>query len=277
MAIIDVVTFNGEYDLFELRYQMLKDYVDEFILVEARTTFSGQPKPLYSLAEEVFYDPIPTWPKVKVWEIDENWTEQEKQLAFDSPNTLGAAHWTREFLQKESIKKALAHLNDTDIVFVGDTDEIWSPKALEIKALPLKLKLDVYTYYLNNRSSEQFWGTLVAPYYLIQGACLNHLRTRAPKSKKSLGWHFTSLAHSLEKKLTDSYTHESYATPEVLENVAYNIENNRDFLGRDFAYKTDESQWPQYLKDHRANYTNLLAIEKSNEPGASRTSNAPEN
>ncbi len=235
---------------------MLKDHVDQFIVCEAATTFSGETKPLYFKEIQHLY------PDVIYYVIDENWTEEEKLLAWSSPNTLGAAHWTREFLQKESIKKALIGLNSDDIVMIGDCDEIPDmTKVLKIKSWPLKLKLDVYTYYLNNKSTEQFWGTLVAPYGLIKNNCLNHLRTRAPKSKNILGWHFTSMAKDLPKKLTDSYTQESYATPEVLENLAYNIEHNRDFLGRDFEYKTDESQWPHFLKKNRAKYQNLLRQE----------------
>lgn len=251
MAVIDVVTFNGEYELFELRYNILKPYVDQFIVCEAPTTFSGEPKPLY------FRDVEHKYAKTSYFVIDENWSEEEKMLAWESPNTVGAAHWTREFLQKESIKKALVGLVSSDLVFIGDVDEIWDKKVLYIKSWPLKLKLDVYTYYLNNHSNEQFWGTLVAPYEVIKNSCLNHLRTRAPKSKRNLGWHFTSMAKDLERKLTDSYTQESYATPTVLQNLAYNIEHNRDFLGRNFSYSTDESSWPDYLKRNKEHYAQL--------------------
>ncbi len=256
MAIIDVTTFNGEYDLFEIRYHMLKDYVDEFIVCEARTTFSGLDKPLYAEADDVFYDPISQWPKVTYHIIDENWTEEEKQVAWASPNTGGAAHWTREFLQKESIKKALTHLKDDDTVFIGDVDEIWSPNALKLIG-PFKLKLKVYTYYLNNRSSEVFYGPIKAQYGQIKNLILNHLRTNAPRTKNYFGWHFTSMKDSLRKKLTDSYTHESYATPQVLENLEYNIENNQDFLGRNFTYHLDESEWPDYLQENREKYKDL--------------------
>ncbi len=259
MKIIDVCSFNGEFELWDLHYNVLKDHVDQFIVCEAPTTFSGKEKPLY------FKEISHLYPDVSYYDIDENWTEEEKMLAWNSPNTAGAPHWTREFLQKESIKKALIHLNDNDLVFIGDVDEIWSPSALKHKNLPLKLKLGVYTYYLNNRSSEEFWGTLMATYGQIRESCLNHLRTRAPKSKHLNGWHFTSMAKELPRKLTDSYTQESYATPEVLNNLAYNIENNKDFLGRDFTYTTDESGWPKFLRENKQNYRGLC-IPTNGEP-----------
>ena len=34
--------------------------------------------------------------------------------------------WLKEFYQKELIKNALVNLNDDDICFVSDVDEIWN-------------------------------------------------------------------------------------------------------------------------------------------------------
>lgn len=252
--IIDVCTFNGEYELWNLHYNALKDYVDKFIVCEFDITFAGETKPFYS-------DQIDRtkYPKAQfVLHSGDNWTEEEKQVAWASPNTGGAAHWTREFLQKESIKKALEYCGaqDEDTVFIGDVDEIWSPNALRLVGL-YKLKLRVYTYYLNNRSSEVFYGPIKAKYRDIKNLILNHVRTNAPRTNKDFGWHFTSMAVSLRKKLTDSYTHESYATPQVLNNLEYNIEHNQDFLGRDFTYEINEQDWPEYLVHNREKYKEL--------------------
>ena|SRR3990167_5517065 len=121
-----------------------------------------------------------------------------------------------------------------------------------------KLKLRVYTYYLNNWSSEEFAGTLVGKWGEIKNECLNHLRSNTKWTQDYYGWHFTSMHHQLAKKLTDSYTEEDYAHPRVLNELQNNIENNRDFLGRNFTYKVDESQWPDYLKKNREKYLHLL-------------------
>lgn len=248
--VIDAITFNGESDLFDLRYNVLKEYVDEFIVIEFDTTFSGATK------EPSF--PYDEYPDVTYCFNTEKIWSKYNELAALSPQTQGAMHWKTEFAQKESIKDCLTHLNDKDIVFIGDVDEMWSPSALKHRQLPLKLKLGVYTYYLNNRSTEEFWGTLMATYGQIKGQTLNHLRQNAPKSKHLNGWHFTSMKDKLHKKLTDSYTHDSYATPEVLNNLAYNIEHNKDFLGRNFEYTLDETGWPTYLKENREKYKHLL-------------------
>lgn len=255
MAIIDVVMYNGEEEIWDLHYHILKDSVDEFIVVEARTTFSGKPKELYFPKIQAKYE------RVKYFVIDENYSPGEILQAENSPNTQGADHWTNEFLQKESIKKALIHLKDDDVVFVGDCDEIWNPEHLIFLRnvqKPEKLKLQVYTYYLNNLSSEEFWGTIVSRYQWIKDECLNHIRTNAMKTLGEYGWHFTSLAKDLPRKLDDSYTKESYNTKEIQENLEKNIKENKDFLGRDFTYRTTELDWPQCLRDNREKYQHLL-------------------
>lgn len=250
--VIDVCTYNGEKELWDIHYNCLKDHVDEFIVVEFDKTFSG--------ADKLFTFPQKQYPLVKYWRSYDFEYQKYRNLAESSPNTVGADHWKREFMQKEAIKEAFTHLSDYDTVFIGDVDEIWNPKMLQISSTPLKLKLEVYTYYLNNLSSEQFWGTVKTPYQVIKNMCLNDLRTKAPRSNFIGGWHFTSMggAESVHKKLTDSYTQESYATPQVLDNLAYNIASGHDFLGRDFTYKTDDSNWPQYLRDNRDQYKHLL-------------------
>lgn len=255
MAIIDVISYNGEADLLEMRLTMLDPYVDQFIICEAKTTFSGREKPLYFDQQGDRFD---KWQhKIKYYICSEQ-DDRLWDMAWKSTNTQGASHWKREFVQKEEIKKALTHLQDSDIVFVGDCDEIWSPEVIfnEISE-PTKLRLRVYTYYLNNRSSEEFCGTLHARYKDIKSACLNHLRTYAKRGDVFHGWHFTSMAAGLKQKLLDSYTEESYANETVMRNLEENINSIKDFLGRPFTYWKDETEWPQYLKDNKDKYLHL--------------------
>lgn len=257
MKIIDCFTFNGEYDLLEIRLNILNDYVDEFIIVEAPTTFSGKPKPLYY---EQCKDRYKQWhSKIKYFVINENYSPEEIALAESSPNTVGASHWKREFLQKESIKKALTHLKDEDIVFIGDVDEIWQELVVPEDNV-FKLRLRVYSYYLNNRSNEQFHGTIVSRYKNIRGECLNHLRTSAEKTVPYMGWHFTSMGgyEEVKRKLSDSYTRESYWTEQVESSLMDNINHTKDFLGRGFVFHTSEVDLPQYLLDNRDKYANYF-------------------
>ncbi len=265
--IYDIFTYNGEADILEIRLNILNDYVDQFIIVEAPTTFSGKLKPLYYEQQKARFNKFAN--KIRYFVIKENYNDEERTQANTSPNTAGASHWKHEFLQKESIKKALTDIKDDDIVFIGDCDEIWNPEAFKNSLTDykdelslnevMKLRLEVYTYYLNNRSSEDFYGSIVGRYKFIKNECLNHLRVNAPKSKMFFGWHFTSMGglEALRRKLGDSYTTNSYWSPVIQESLEDNFYNNRDFLGRGFTYTTDESELPQYLLDNKEKYSHL--------------------
>lgn len=256
--IYDIFSFNGEYSILDLHLSALNPFVDKFIIVEAPTTFTGQNKPLYYEREK---DRFKKWHnKIQYFVIDESYSEEEISTARESPNTNGASHWTHEFLQKESIKKAISNLNDNDLVFIGDVDEVWQLPDFVIDR-PYKLKLRVYTYWLNNRSDEPFHGTVVAKYGQIKDKCLNHIRSHlSKKTEKYYGWHFTSMGglEEMRRKLDNSYTQESYNTPFVQNNLEYNMFNSKDFLGRNFTYKLTEHEWPRYLKDNKEKYLHLM-------------------
>lgn len=255
MAVFDCVTYNGERAMLEIRLNILDKYVDRFIIVEAKTTFSGNKKPLYFSAQEQYFKKW--WHKIDYFIIDENYTDEEIALAESSPNTIGASHWRREFMQKESIHKALEKLDDEDTVYIGDVDEIWQPVKVKY---PSKLKLLVYAYYLNNLSNEEFWGTLVAKYGDIRGTCLNHVRSNTKiRSEDYHGYHFTSMGgvKEVRRKLNDSYTSESYNTEQVQQLLSVRVSSGVDYLGRPFTFTVNESQWPEYLKKNREQYKHL--------------------
>ena len=259
--IYDITTFNGEHELFEIRYNILKDYVDEFRVIEFDQTFSGKKK------EKQFNQ---HWDKVKHYFITEDVWSKYKNLAWQSPNTLGAEHWKTEFMMKESIKDYLTDLDDEDTIMVSDCDEIWNPEFVLNPAFHLfveddgnlfKLKLRVYTYWLNNRSSEEFWGTIVGRYKNIKGKCLNYLRqSDSIKTITEWGWHFTNVMKldKIRDKLNDSYTAESYNTPQVQELLEERYKNNVDYLGRNFIFKKDESELPKWLLKHKNDYKHLF-------------------
>lgn len=260
MAVIDCFAYNGESDILKLHLEILNPYVDKFVICEAKTTFSGKQKPLYFFRDQRWFKSA--WKKIHYHVIDEHYTIEEMDLAQKSPNTKGAQHWKREFLQKESIHKALRNIKakDDDTIFVGDVDEIINPEADYTIEKPTKAKLDVYAYYLNNRSSEQFSGTLIAQYGDIKDNCLNHLRSNSPSTKKQIGWHFTSMGgyEEVKRKLNDSYTEESYNTKDIQSKLEKRVTKGTDYLGRDFTFSLDESNWPLYLKENRENFKHLL-------------------
>lgn len=261
MAVISAFTYNGEFQILKLHLSILSPYVDKFIIVEANKTFTGHDKPLYFFRDQRYFKEW--WKKIEYYVVD-NWDDTDIwEQAVNSPNTQGASHWKREFYIKENIQKALAKSNiqDEDIVFIGDVDEIIDPNVQYESDTPFKAKLRVYAYHLNNRSNEEFYGTLIGQYKDIKDTCLNHLRSdkRLYAKDTYLGWHFTSMGgmEEVRRKLNDSYTPESYNTYEVQQLLPQRFKEHKDYLGRNFQFTIDESEWPQYLKDNRDKYQRL--------------------
>lgn len=257
MAVIDIFTYNGELDLLKLRLEILYPYVDRFIVCESKTTFTGNRKPLYFSRDEHLLKEF--WPKLDYYIIQDKFSIFEMNVAAQSPNTQGAEHWKTEFMQKECLLKALKlyKAKDEDIVYVGDVDEIWEPCDY---LAPAKLKLRVYAYYLNNRSDEEFWGTVVAKYAYLKDKILNHVRTDSVLNTSEYhGWHFTSMGgyEEVKRKLDDSYSAESYNTTAVNQHLREQIEYGKDYLGRNFRFSSDESDWPEFLATNRERYQHL--------------------
>lgn len=244
--------------MLQLHLAILDTYVDRFIIVEANKTFTGIDKQLYFFRDQRFFKQY--WHKIDYYVVD-NWDDVELwQKALESPNTTGAAHWKREFYIKEHMQKALSKhgVQDDDILFVGDVDEIVNPLAHFESNAPVKAKLRVYAYYLNNLSSERFYGTLIGQYKDIKDKCLNHMRSDPllQSGEEYLGWHFTSMGglEEVRRKLNDSYTPETYNTYEVQQLLPERLKQGSDYLGRNFQFTLDETHWPQYLKDNRDKY-----------------------
>ena len=282
IKLYDVFTFFNELDLLEIRLNILSPYVDYFVIIEATETFSGQPKPLIyeknkarfeKFKDKIIHYVITDTPK------DENdlrnrlrhpaLSDLDRQIindALTSDNVpKGIVHWLKEFYQKETIKKALLGLEDTDMCFVSDVDEIWDPNVLLDfrKDDIFKLRQDVYVYYLNNRSNEWWAGTLATKYKNIKNACLNHLRT-ASKTKytyiKNGGWHFTNQggAEQIKRKVEATYSQDDYNTTDVTSNIQQRLEKNKDYIGRKFKYWNDEKGLPEYILINKSRYMHLF-------------------
>lgn len=264
--VLDAFLYNGEEDLLEIRLSVLDEYVDKFVLVEARESFSGLPKPAYF---EENNERFSAWKHKIVHHIVDGYTDEEWAEAKASPNTGGLDHWCREYIQRENIKKGLikAGAADEDVVFYGDVDEIWSNKVFGmgwssfLDKMAFGLKLQVYAYWLNNLSNEEFWGSIMTRYKYLKDESLNHLKTAAVKTPHILGWHFTSMGgiNELKRKI-ESYGHQEFNTDEIKNGLEHRLSTGQDFIGRDFRYTLDESEWPSFLKkpENRAKYKHLI-------------------
>lgn len=248
--VIDLFYFNGELDVLEIRLNILNDKVDRFIIVEYPQTFSGKPKELlYKKNKERFKQ----WhDKITYYEGDTNYTDEEVLQAKNSPNTGSGEHyWVEEFLQKEGAKYALQGLDDDDIVFISDVDEIWNiPEGYYPNDDAIyKPKQLPYLYYLNNRTDEDWlgWtGTIMTKYKNIKNACINHLRTDSMTEYVVIengGWHFNAIGGKEMKK--DLFKHPVY-------------EDNGVWNNREVNMRLEEEDLPEFILNDKIICPKLL-------------------
>lgn len=113
--VFDTFTFNGEYDMLEIRFNILNEHVDKFVICESQQTFSGLWKPLY-------------WA-----ERNERFEEWEKKVIYRIVNPKNFPNaFERAAYQKDNIRKALEDFGakPNDIIIYGDIDEIPNPEVL---------------------------------------------------------------------------------------------------------------------------------------------------
>lgn len=238
----DCFAFNGEYDLLEIRFSILNEFVDQFVICEGMDTFSGRPKPLFWAERDT--DRFEEWEKKVTYVI-------VQPSSF--PDAFGRAAF-----QKDSIREALFDCQPDDVIYYGDVDEIWKPQTQEGKLRQL-----AYAYYLNNRSSEDWQGTNVCLYKNLYD--LNEWRANHNVILEDGGWHFTNMGgyEALVYKI-ESYDHQEVNIPWVKDGLSARMEANIDFLGRiedwkgnPFKFWLDDSQLPQYLLENRDKYSKL--------------------
>ncbi len=209
--VFDLFPFNNELTMLRIKLAEMSDWVDHFVLVESRVTFSGQPKPLhYEQAKDQFADHAS-----KIIHV----------VVDDMPACVNAA-WAREFYQRDSAVRGLDGLCDPDdLVMVTDVDEIIDRRVLaELTGDFASLRMDLFRYFLNNRMAverpEQRGLASIWKARYLNAFGPSYMRALLPHYSAQrifdAGWHFQSIetATGIATKLR-SYSHQEHAGQSV--------------------------------------------------------------
>jgi len=170
--IFDCFIFFNELDIVDLRFKQLNQFVDFFIVVEAEKTHLGEYKGYnfpYEKYHKIYGD------KIKYFKIE----------------LLENSAWGREHENRKAIFNCLEDLNldNEDLVFFSDCDEIWNPSVLndaKIKNINRPIGLTQMNFVFN----EKYWantatvGTIACRFLDLKnlnewhGDCLNFLRDK---------------------------------------------------------------------------------------------------
>lgn len=252
--IIDTITFFQEKRHFDLRYNILKDVVDYFLVCESIYDHRGN-------AKKINFDIDKYKDDKKVRHI----LIQDKFPENNNP-------WVNQAIQRENILKNLSEFSREDYIMFSDPDEIPNPKILENFELKKKYGIfsqKIFSYKLNLLNShENPWeGTRICKKkYLKSVDWLRHkvLKKnlkypfwRIDKEKniqiiENGGWHFSYLLKPEEivvkfKSLAEkSWDNEKYSSLSVIKKK---INDRIDLFDRGHVYikvKLDET-FPDYI------------------------------
>lgn len=277
MKIYDCFIFFNELDLLEIRLNILNKFVDYFVLVESTKTFTGVEKPLYFMentnrfsdfSDKIIHVVVDDMPDTFEELETRNGNDLDKKIFKDcltTPNVpKGQVHWLREFYQKEQIFKGLIDTDDEDFVFISDLDEIWNPK-IEIDYNSdgiYRYNQKVYCYYLNNLSTENWFGSIGTKFKNLKDFSVNHIRTPNRNTYitiENAGWHFTFQGgeENIRKKI-ESYGHQELNREDIKSQIQTRINNNSDVFNRNHKLEINNKNLPEFLTQNKQTYKHLF-------------------
>ena len=259
--VFNLIPFNKELTLLDMRLHEMADWVDHFVIVEAAQTFTGLDKSLYfqenaerfgAFAAKLLYVPIDRFPK--------------------DVNTA----WAREFYQRDMAVSAISGLAaPDDLVLITDADEIVRRNVVEdFDGEMCGLRMRMFLYFFNFAATKQNRkkfnnraGAICRARHLAQFGS-SYMRSRLSRFNKDwrcvsdAGWHFTSVndAAAVSDKFR-SYSHQgaSKALWRDESQVAALLQGIR--AGQSVPgwgrIKLD-SRLPEYLHAHRDELKELL-------------------
>jgi len=269
MKIFDCIIYLDEDFLLDLRFNILNNYVDYFVVVESNRTWQNNKKKFNfniknfeKFSHKIIY--------IKVEDMPE-----------------GENPWLRENFQRNCITRGLSTATNDDLIIISDADEIPNPE--KIIKFNLKKKYGVfeqkeYYYKLNllNISNPIWRGSKACiKKYLNSPQWLRELKIRPRPfwriDKINLnyaiedgGWHFCNLKSPEELlfkyqnlcEYKDNFAFfnnidESFLNEKVIEE---NIRNQKDIIGRADVFEKQiiDGNYPKYILENINKFKNWI-------------------
>lgn len=282
MAIYDSFRFFNELELLEIRFNLLYDVVDYFVITECPYTTMGDKKPLYYLEnkerfakfndkvihdvmEEIPTDFTPYLNKQKYHtaysDIDPYCGRPYIEVPIQYQRDMYARNYTAYSLEKSGIK-------DDDIVIFSDADEIINPLVLEnLKWFDpnnyyLCLQRAFY-YNLNTLYQEDWEGSRICTWSKVKDTSFDKIRTSLVNDCYKIqqgGWHWSYFG-GVERYRQKMAAGADSQPGLVKEQAIDRVENKLDPLGRGGSYQSVpmDDTFPQYLLENQKNWAEHIS------------------
>ena len=278
MKIYDSFRFFNELDLLEIRFNLLYDLVDHFVITECPYTIMGDEKPLYYWENRKRFDKFNDKVIHDVMEdIPDNFNDYVERNGYHTPYgnvdkncNMMYIHiplrYQRDIYARDytaySIEKAGA--KSEDVIITSDADEIINPLILQnmdwFDGYNHYVGLQRTFYYKLNVLREEDWmGSRICNWFKLRNTSVDQLRQSHQDSYRieQGGWHWSYFGHinTIEQKLkacADSH-HGSEDLPEM-------VDMGKDPVGRSDLYGSvpiDDS-FPEYIRNNQEKYSHFI-------------------
>lgn len=246
--IYDGFMFFDELDLLEIRLHELDGFVDKFIVVEADTTFSGNPKPLIFQENSRLFTQFES----KIIHI----------VVRNMPTTKNP--WDREIHQRNCVMMGIPDsASGEDLLIACDVDEIPRVSALR-SAMPITktmcLEMSSYGVFLNAYSGR--WKhAKIGPITDFRRMSPNEVRHAGHPPIENAGWHFSSIGtpEQISKKMTAfSHQEESVQKYNNVEKIRQNIAQGRGLFGGLMQFHPLDSTFPAHVVQNAERFKGMI-------------------
>ena len=263
--IIDCITFFDNNFMFDLRYNVLKNYVDYFVVCESKFDHRGNPKKVNFIRKDE-YD----FTKIKYFLLEE---------AFPKNTNI----WENQAIQREFLLESTNFAEPEDYIFFSDPDEIPNPEILINFELKKKYGIFMqkcfnYKFNLFNSYESPWEGPRVSKKknlksinfmrQKIKSKNINYNFLRIDKEKNiqifnAGGWHFNNILDPQEISLKlktfahSEFSSEEFSSPNVIKEK---IEKKIDLFNRGHNYKKIEinETFPKYFLNNLEKYKKFI-------------------
>ena len=259
MKIFDCTTYFEEDMMMEIRFNILNQYVDKFIVCEANFSHSGSQKKI-----NFNKDNFPKFKNKIIHLIIEKEPKDLEENNSSNPMISRSNSIKRINFQRNYIINGLKEANENDFVMYSDNDEIPDLTKIDFKNVKEKIlifKQKLFYYKLNLAYPKIDWfGTKVCKLKNLKNitwlrniknkkynifrldTLFSEMKYRNLKIIDDGGWHFTNLKTPkdlLKKYLNDEMHSEFEMKNDKLEDIEFKVKNK--FINYDHLVDTKSS------------------------------------
>ena len=255
--IYDCITFFDNSLMFDLRYNILKDQVDYFVICESRFDHRGKPKKINFIKHEK-YD-----------------NKKIKHFILEKPFPKDTSVWENQAIQREFLLESLSFIEPNDYIFFSDPDEIPSPKILNNFQLKKKYGIFMqkcfnFKFNLFNPHETPWEGTRVCRKKNLKSIDYMRQKVKSKNLKYSFfridkerdielfnngGWHFNNIMTPSEISIKlKTFAHTEFSSNKFSDAkiIEKKINSNEDLFNRGHKYEVIKinKDFPKYILEN---------------------------